>query len=202
MQKSLFAAALVGAATAYTGTGFEYELNPVTSKWFSLAITMNADAGYTTGYMGSSASAGSESYGFEVYSYANLMFEMEYFETYKHHYMFTFIPLNIVPYTQTVSWMRPEAKNGQSVDATGSRDITLLKFYTTYTENTKTCGASILDAIMDADMSELKPTCAYDATTETSYVDTYWTYEPLADMALSWYGEADWFTKTLFSKSA
>ena len=47
MQKSLVAVALIGAASA---AGLVYEYKPITSQYFSLALKLEADAGYTTGY--------------------------------------------------------------------------------------------------------------------------------------------------------
>ena len=113
---------------------------------------------------------------------------MEYFETYKHQYMFSFIPVDIIPYTQSISWERREAKEHSQVDTWGSRQITIAKFVTTYTENVKTCGGSFVDTVTTGNPDNLKPTCAYDPATETNYEDSHWKWEPLADQGYSWYG--------------
>lgn len=197
MQKSLIAAAIVGAASA----SLTQTWNIVSgNNYFTMFIKGETDAGYTTTYKGSDGTVHSESYGASIYSYANLTVGMEYFNSYKNQYMFSLIPLEVTPYTQTVNWMRPEAKNGQSVNAFGGRTLTLAKFTTTYTENVKTCGASFVDAAVAMDASTLAPTCAYDKNTETNYEDSYWKYEPLASN--SWYGDAQFWTKNIFSKSA
>jgi hypothetical protein len=118
MQKSLIAAVLVGAASA----GYSQTWNPVyVSGWFNMFIKADADAGYTTGYMGADGSTHTETYGVEIYSYANLTIGTEYFESYKHQIMFGLIPLDVTPYSQSVSWVRPESGSAQSVNTWGDR---------------------------------------------------------------------------------
>ena len=199
MQKSLIAAALVGAATA--AGNFNHQITP--SSWdayYKLTFNVDYDAGYTTTYAGTDGTSQTKNYGLEIYSYVDITVKHEFFETYYNQYMFSFIPVEYTPYTQSVSYYRPEAEMGQSVEAYGTSEITLLKFYTTYTENAKTCGASFVDAAMNMDMADLAPVCAYDETKATSYVDTYWAYEPLSSE--SWYGLAQYWTQNLYSKSA
>ena len=106
MQKSLIAVALIGTASA---GGYVKSWNPVTiAGYFTMTVGAAADAGYSTTYKGADGSTHSESYGLQVYSYANLTLGMEYFDTYQHQMMFSVIPLQIVPYTQSASWIRPE----------------------------------------------------------------------------------------------
>ena len=80
MQKLLIAVALIGAVSA---TGFVQTWNPVTfAGYFTMTVGAAVDAGYSTNYKGSDGSEHTESYGVQVYSYANLTVGMEYFDTY------------------------------------------------------------------------------------------------------------------------
>ena len=200
MQKSLIAIALIGTASA---AGYVKSWNPLTfAGYFTMTVKAAADAGYTTGYQGKDGSTHSEKYGLEIYSYANLTLGMEFFDSYKHQMMFSVIPLHVVPYSQSVSWMRPEDKNGQSVSFMGDRQIHILKLTTTITENVKTCGASFYDTVQKMDVKTLAPVCAYDSTTETNYEDNYWKYEPLKDLNLGWYGEGNWWNANPYTQAA
>ena len=120
-----------------------------------------------------------------------------------HKFEFTFIPFNIVPYNQDVDWNRPESKQKVVVNGYGSRQVTLLKAYTTITENIKTCGASFVDTVTNANTEYLKPTCAYDPKTITKYDDAYWLYEPLAkmDSLKNWYGSAKWWNSNFYTQA-
>ena len=200
MKSGLVAATLFAAASA---TGYLQTWEPINgNNYFTLGFKVQADAGYTTGYMGKDGNTHTESYGLEIYSYANATVNMEFFNSYKSQYMFSIIPVDIKPYTQSVSAMRMEAKNGQSINTFADREITLLKFTTTVTENVKTCGASFYDAATSSEPVEgLKPVCAYDPTTATNYEDSYWKYEPLAEMESikEWYGAGAWWTYNLYN---
>jgi hypothetical protein len=66
-----------------------------------------------------------------------------------HTWQFSLVPFHIVPYSQGVEFTNPMAPGmEESVDVTGSRDITLMAFNTWHTENAKSCGASIIDTIL------------------------------------------------------
>lgn len=104
----------------------------------------------------------------------------EFFHSYMQSYTLNFIPVHYTPYTQTVSYVRPESGNTQSINTKGSHALTVAKLFTVYMENAKTCGGSLARAIGTHNMMELMPQCRYEISNAVVYEDHYWKWEPLA----------------------
>lgn len=195
MISTALLALLVGAATALPRVAqYEKSWTPYDTDKFAFTARFDGDMGYKTGYEAAEGDdQHKERYGLEIYSYANFTVKMEYFRTYYHEYTFSFIPFDIYPYKQEVAVTRPESNEAKEQSTKGYYSIAVAHFETTVRENTKTCGASVVDYAMGT-TDTLKPTCEYDMEKEVEYVDPYWKYAPFQDQ--SWYGEHEWWTYT------
>lgn len=180
MNKIAIIAALFGVVACVDDPdlpGFNYDAALPENNYFNFGFRFATDAGYRSTYEVAEGDENhDEIYGFEIYSFANVTLSMEYFKTYKNSYTFSFIPFDVYPYKQHVTYNNPESGEGNEVRSSGTYEIHLLKFETTVRENTKTCRSSFINAV-DEGAAELKPTCDYDATKESQYVDPFWKYD-------------------------
>lgn len=197
MLSTALVALLFGAASAFPSVASYKEQYVWSYKdAFTFTGTYEADAGYRTGYASTSGTSTTSSNNIEIYSYLNFTVKMEYYNTYYHEYTFSFIPFDVYPYQQVTTMTRPESGEASSSSTTGMYSIEALKFETTVRENTKTCGASFVDAAMGT--GSIEPTCAYDANKEVKYVDPYWHWAPLSGE--SWYGQHAYYTQVFWQK--
>jgi hypothetical protein len=112
MIKATLLAALLGVSAALPQvTNYMYSNTLLPSNnYFQITYTWAGDAGYKSGYAG--ANQTTESYGFELYSYANVTLKFEYFTTYFNQYMFSFVPFDIYPYRQYLDYEPTVDGNG------------------------------------------------------------------------------------------
>jgi hypothetical protein len=157
----LGAVSTVGAQMTSTNNGLTYTWNPINNAYFNFVFNFAADTGYRTLYnAGDDGYIHSEEYSFDIYSYVNATFTMEFFQSYYNTYQFSFIPYDIEPYSQSIDVVRP--MSGQQTDAVtyGSYNIQAGEIITTVFQNTKACGASFIDVIFYG--ASIAPSCAYD----------------------------------------
>ena len=170
MNKLVFIALGIAAVAADFSSSWS-PLASMPNSYYDINFGIDTDVYYTTNF---NADNTGPVYGFEFSSYVDVTVEMEFLSWYMHTWTFTLIPFSITPYAQDVEYTRPIAGDGVHVDLIGERNVVLMNFYTTHTENAKVCGASLLDVVLDGDSA--MPTCGYSANYETSYADTYWLY--------------------------
>jgi hypothetical protein len=146
---------------------------------------------------GTGSNANFESVGFEINSHANATFVLELFNMYSWSCMLSFIPFDATPYTQTVTWWRPEDYIFQMMSSSsysytpnwdlrfsGSYDFHALWFQATVTENYKTVSKSFYDWSQSTSYNlapQWQGDWAYDPNTVRAYEDTIWQWKPLDD---------------------
>ena len=142
-----------------------------------------------------------ETYGLEVYSYLSATLSATLFNTYAWTGEVEFVPAEIVPYQQTISWKRLENDDdGTMFSHAGMRSIELLQLTTTFTENAKTFERSFVDWFDDMDNYNILPHKSdwiIDEDNESEYDDAYWNldvFHKLVDETPSWYGAHNYYT--------
>jgi hypothetical protein len=115
--------------------------------------------------------------------------------------MISFMPLNLVPYSQVIGWQRPETGNF-ALWTYGGYSAQLLRVWTTFTEYAVSCGGSFYDVIMSVNGATLVPKylylCQPNPSWVNSYEDQYWNFDILAtimpDVAqYGWYSGTEWY---------
>jgi hypothetical protein len=125
--------------------------------------------------------------GVNFYSWVNMTMSMEFFNTYTYTIMFSFIPFDITPYTQMITWMRPEYSimTGKPWDFRVSAwyDMHFLWVVATAQEKFKILIKSFVDAIKNNDAQYTYPydvnNWMYDSSATHAYEDPIWQFKPL-----------------------
>lgn len=129
--------------------------------------------------------------------------------------MFSFIPFDITPYTQRITWVRPDrliAGEPFDIRVSGSREVIFFWFTTTFQEKFKTLEKSFVDYFLDmsnykpypADIADLK----YDRYYQMDYEDYYFSYKPIEQLLdvsqswLQWYGSHEYYGYWFLDKYA
>lgn len=121
MNKLLLLALIVGAVSAGAskhtvmgyGSGGMQQLWDLTNI-FKIEYKYDLEWYYQTIYFGGPdanvlpALANKESYGFETGTFVNGTVRFTFFEMYRWQGMVSFVPIDVTPYLQTISWYRPE----------------------------------------------------------------------------------------------
>lgn len=115
MNKAVFLALILGAVACKddaTRPGYNWKVSLPDNDYFNFTMRFDTDAGYRSIYTAEDGDQHTETYGLQIYSFANVTFRMEYFKQYYNQYVFSFIPVDIYPYKQHVIYGQPEADSG------------------------------------------------------------------------------------------
>jgi hypothetical protein len=212
MFKTLALAALLGFAASRSVASWEDGDNLVDSDWFKLDWMLQFDFGYGTHWgVVQSALADNdgdllaldkyytEYYGGHIYTEGILSFTSTMMKHRKLMVEYELVPLYVAPYRQYVSFARLHDDAGMDnqfgLHIAGAREIQMMEFTTTYTENVKTTKVSIWDYI-DDERDELAPQdgeWTYNEDYEEEWEDEYWSFNVLTELdndltTNDWYG--------------
>lgn len=209
MNKIIAVAALLGFAASKSVSAWQKADNLVSTDFFKADYSLEADFGYGTFYKGNEPVKGpgasnTEVYGTKIYSKVSAKLSLDILKHRQWTAEYTLVPVEIIPYQQTFTWMRPE-EDGFHLYHSAQRSIRMLDYTTEIVTNVKTAKVSILDYIND-DRAEVTPQdgdWTYDAEYENEYFDPYYSGNLLnklnAAPTASWYGVKDYYAaKKLF----
>jgi hypothetical protein len=148
MNRALVLAAFLGLVASKSVSMWSKTDTIVNSDMFALAYMAEFDFGYGSHYMGTDPAGNSqaETYGVHLYSDATLTLTAEVLDHYQWMAEFELVPLYVAPYEHTFTWSRDAAF---SLEMSGDREVELLTFTSTFTENIKTFMVSLYDVIVD-----------------------------------------------------
>lgn len=200
MKKFVAIAALLGFAASKSVSAWTKGDNLVNNEWLTVDYSLEADFGYGTFYEGHAPKEGiypanAETYGVQIYSEATAKVEATILKHRKLTAEFTLVPINIVPFQETVVYERFEDEIGNAhVFHEAGRDIRALDYTLTINTNVKTARVSIWDYIDDK-RDKITPQdedWTYNEDYKNKYNDPYYSGNILEDLEKvptgSWYG--------------
>ncbi|CDW77682.1 UNKNOWN [Stylonychia lemnae] len=208
MNKALVLSLFLGLSAANFNQGWFYPNSDgsyesiLNEDFAGLAYKLQADAGYGTIYYTVNSPDGKskkEAYGLKLYSIAIAHAKVHLANFWHQEWAFDFIPAYFEPYTQGISWVRPESGDKFHVSVKGEKTLRLLEFITIQKENMETFETSIVDYIEDDsnNYSIYPKQLVEDEDYVEEQQDAYWFYNLALKLKLGdfltnankpWYG--------------
>ncbi|CDW87899.1 UNKNOWN [Stylonychia lemnae] len=168
MNKALVLSLFLGLCAASLNQGWYYPNSDgsyetiVDEDFAGLAYQLQADAGYGSIYYTENSP--------DVHAKVHLA------HFWHQEWAFFFFPFYFEPYTQGISWVRPESGDKFHVYAKGEKYLRLLAFVTFQKENMETFETSMVDYLEDDNYSPYPKQLVYDADYVQEQDDAYWKY--------------------------
>lgn len=151
-----------------------------------------------------------ESYGFEVYADFTVDLAFTIFDVYEWAIEIELVILDLTPYTQQISWTRPnDWMNGDfDIRISAWYDVALFALEVTYVEDAKTTEVSLMDYIDDSSMYTWYPDSSnFDFYSEQDWDDYLLSIDVIEEYILpaidsstldEFYGMHEWYGCWLF----
>ena len=205
--KILAISALLGCSSALSVFTWTETDKIVENDWFKMYYDAEGDYGYGTHWYKMPADKPNykttEKYGAHFYSTIKVNIRGYAAKVREYNAEYEFVPLWFAPYEQEYTWYRYGDGNGANegeMEYAGLRDLQLLDFYTTYTENMKTLKVSLHDYVEDK-RDSYEPEDAdwdYREEYEVEWEDSYWGFNLLEELDVDtsewdWYGSHEYY---------
>jgi hypothetical protein len=227
MQKILLLAVIVAVATARTSVfsmttnaGGAFSNINLIDKVFAIDWKYDIDVAYQNTWIGGPAppqngalNAIQKGFGINFNSHVNATVKFHFLDLMFCQVMFSFVPIDITPYSQVIIMNRPEdyILSGKPLEFTlqGTYDVHGLIFMTTITENFRLLEKSFYDFFIDMSNYKLYPTAiqdmVYDLTYEKNWEDPIWRFDPVPKYVqpntdiMKWWGPHQYWSYSIIN---